>query len=416
MRKWKTLCFCAIICAGVLALWSHNLSAADCPIKIGGLAPLSAPGAVTGGEAMRDAMQIAVDEVNAAGGLLGCRVQLVMGDTEGLPEKATAVMEKLINQDKVVAVGGEYHSSPGIAAMEVAHKYGIPIVFAETWNDGMTAKKYPEVFRVAPLSSEVADFQSRFAAIVPGVKKVAMIVENTDFGRPNAEASVKVLEKAGIQTVMFPVDIGTQDFSSIIQRMKAAQPDLIIVIVTGEASYNFTQQAADAGIGPENLPMICDQTALESKAYWTNVPAGNYAFVMRVGIPPQRFNDVAKSFEKTYMAKTGKKAAESYAFEAYDSVRILMYAIKEAKSSDKKAIINALEKIKYVGALGTITFPYGMNNPPDKNNKEDKWWHQFPEPAITMLQYQKKGQDSTQAVVVYPTSYKTGEPVYVKKK
>lgn len=409
--------FCAVLCAAlVLAMWSNNTSAADCPIKIGGLAPLSAPGAVTGGEAMRDAMKIAIDEVNAKGGLLGCPVELIMGDTEGLPEKGTAVMEKLINQDKVVAAGGEYHSSPGLAAMEVAHKYGVPVVFAETWNDGITAKKYPEVFRVAPLSSAVADFQSEFAASVPGVKKVAIIVENTDFGRPNAEASVKVLEKIGVQSVMFPVDIGNQDFSSIIQRMKAANADLIMVILTGEASYNFTQQAADAGIGPENMPMICDQTALESNAFWTNVPSGNHCFVMRVGIPPQLFTDVAKSFEKTYTAKTGKKAAESYAFEAYDSVRILLEAIKEAKSTDGKAIINALEKIKYVGALGTITFPYGVNNPPEKNNKEDKWFHQFPEPAITMLQYQKKGQNSTEAVVVYPIRYKTGEPVYIKKK
>jgi len=417
MKKWRASGFCTILCAVVLALWSTGAAAAvNCPIKIGGIAPLSAPGAVTGGEAMRDAMMIAVDEVNAKGGLLGCKVELVMGDTEGLPEKGTAVMEKLINQDRVVAVGGEYHSSAGIAAMEVAHKYGIPVVFAETWNDGITAKKYPEVFRIAPLSSEVADFQSRFATTVPGVKKVAMIVENTDFGRPNAEASVKVLEKAGIKALMFPVDIGTQDFSSIIQRRKAEKPDLIMVIVTGEASYNFTQQAADAGIGPENIPMIVDQTALESKAYWTNVPSGNYGFIMRVGIPPQLFNDVAKTFVAAYTAKTGKKAAESYAFEAYDSVRILMHAIKEANSTDGKAIINALEKINYVGALGTITFPYGQHNPPEKAGKEDKWYHQFPEPAITMLQYQKKGQDSTEAVVVYPPKFKTGEPVYVNKK
>ena len=416
MKKSSGLLFCTIVCAGVLALWSCNALGADCPIKIGGLAPLSAPGAVTGGEAMRDAMMIAVDEVNAQGGLLGCKVELVMGDTEGLPEKGTAVMEKLINQDKVVAAGGEYHSSAALAAMEVAHKYGIPVVFAETWNDGITGKKYPEVFRVAPLNSEVADFQSKFATVVPGVKKVSMIVENTDFGRPNAEASVKVLEKAGVQALMYPVDIGTQDFSSIIQRMKADKPDLIIVILTGEASYNFTQQAADAGIGPENLPMVCDQTALESKAYWTNVPSGNYGFVMRIGIPPQLFNDVAKKFEKAYTAKTGKKAAESYAFEAYDSVRAIMQAIKEAGSTDGKAIIKALEKIKYVGALGDISFPYGQDNPPEKAGKEDKWWHQFPEPAITMVQYQKKGQDSTEAVVVYPPKFKTGEPVFVNKK
>ncbi|MBT6271317.1 MAG: ABC transporter substrate-binding protein, partial [Rhodobacteraceae bacterium] len=66
--------------------------AADCPIKIGGLAPLSAPGAVGGGEAMRDAMKLAEADLNAAGGALGCDIKVVIADTEGLPEKAAAMM------------------------------------------------------------------------------------------------------------------------------------------------------------------------------------------------------------------------------------------------------------------------------------------------------------------------------------
>ena len=416
MKRINVLSFLAIASAAFLLLRTGRLLAADCPIKIGGLAPLSAPGSVTGGEAMRDAMNIAIEDINSSGGVLGCKLQLIVGDTEGLPEKGTSVMEKLISQDKVVAVAGGYHSSVGVASEQVAHKYGIPVVFAETWSDEITSTELPEVFRIAPLSSEVAKFQSKFAITVPGVKKVSMIVENTDFGRPNAEASVNVLKEAGIKSAMFTVDIGNQDFASIIERMKAGNPDMVFVIVTGEASYNFTQQAADAGMGPEDIPMICDQIALESKAYWTNVPDGNYAFMMRVGLPPQLYNNVAKSFVKSYKTKTGKKAAESYAFEAYDSVRILAQAINEAGSTNPQAIIKALEKIEYVGALGTITFPYNSTNPPEKNNLDAKWWHQFPEPAVTMLQYQKRGQPSTEAPVVYPNRYKTGEPVFVKKR
>ena len=209
MKRIKMFCFLVMVCATIFILWGGSASAVDCPIKIGGLAPLSAPGSVTGGEAMRDAMNIAVDEINSRGGILDCKVELIIGDTEGLPEKGIAVMEKLISQDNVVAVGGGYHSSVGVASGQVAHNRGIPVVFAETWSDEITSSKLPEVFRIAPLSSEVADFQAKFATTVPGVKKVAMVVENTDFGRPNAEASVKILEKAGIQSAMFPVDIGT---------------------------------------------------------------------------------------------------------------------------------------------------------------------------------------------------------------
>ena len=226
-------------------------SAADCPIKLGGLAPLSAPGAVTGGEAMRDAMQIAVDDINAAGGVLGCQVELVVVDTEGLPERGVAVMEKLINQDKVAAVGGGYHSSVGLAAMKLAHENHIPIVFAETWNDQITAEKLPEVFRIAPLSSEVSALFAKLASLVPDVKKVVIVTENTDYGIPAAQETDAGLKEAGIESTTFTVDIGTQDFIGIIQRVKAEKPDMIITLLTGEASYNFTEQAAGAGIGPQ---------------------------------------------------------------------------------------------------------------------------------------------------------------------
>ena len=163
MKRFEILRFLSILCIAILIFLGASVSAADCPIKIGGLAPLSAPGSVTGGEAMRDAMNIAVNEINAQGGVLGCKLQLIVADTEGLPEKGTAVMEKLISQDNVVAVGGGYHSSVGVAAGRVAHNRGVPVVFAETWSDEITNSKLPEVFRIAPLSSEVADFQSKFA-------------------------------------------------------------------------------------------------------------------------------------------------------------------------------------------------------------------------------------------------------------
>ncbi len=405
----------AMMAAGVMSLLSGPGQAADCPIKIGALAPLSAPGAVTGGEAMRDAMLIAADEINGKGGILGCQVDLIVADSEGLPERATAVMEKLISQDRVVAVGGGYHSSVGIAAEQVAHDKNVPVVFAETWNDQITASKLPEAFRIAPLSSEAAAVFYNFTATVPGVKKVVIVTENTDYGIPAAQETEAGLKKSGIESTTFSVDIGTQDFAGIVQRVKAEKPDMIITLTTGEASLNFAQQAADAGIGPGNLPMICDQVGLESKLYWTNVPDGNYCFLTRIGLPPQLYNDVTKSFQARYIEKTGKKAAESYAFEAYDSIMILAQAISEAGKTDGESIITALENIKYVGALGEITFPVNRNNPPEKAGKGDQWWHQFPDPAITVVQYQEKGQDSTDAPVVFPAKYVTGKAIFVNQ-
>ena len=199
------------------------------PIKIGGLAPLSAPGAVVGGEAMRVAMMIAADELNANGGVLGRPVELIIVDTEGLPERGMAVVERLINQDGVVGIGGGYHSSVGVAAKEVARDSGIPIVFAETWNDTITSVQYDEIFRIAPLSSEVSAVDVKFVQWLrdeAGMKleKLVILTENTDYGIPAAEDTARGLDAAGIASETFSVDIGTQDFAGIIERVKAENP------------------------------------------------------------------------------------------------------------------------------------------------------------------------------------------------
>ena len=388
------------------------------PIKIGGLAPLSAPGAVVGGEAMRVAMMIAADELNAKGGVLGRPVELIIVDTEGLPERGTAVVERLINQDGVVGIGGGYHSSVGVAAKEVAHDNGVPIVFAETWNDTITSVQYDEIFRIAPLSSEVSAVDVKFVQWLrdeAGMKleKLVILTENTDYGIPAAENTKRFLAEAGIDSVTFSVDIGTQDFAGIIERVKAESPDMIMTLATGEASYNFAQQAADAGIGPQDVPTMCNQVSLVSDAFWTNVPDGNNCFVRRIGLPVQLYNDVAASLVAEYSARTGKADIESYAMASYDSIMLIAQAIEDAGSTDTADIITALENINHMGALGLLTFPINRDNTPDQAGVDPKWWHQFPDPAITIVQYQEQGQSAVDTTVVYPVTYQTGDPVVV---
>ena len=407
MKKFKILAATAV---SVFALSGAGF-AADCPIKLGGIAPLSAPGTVVGGEAMRDAMLIAEADINAAGGVLGCDVKVVIADSEGLPEKAKAIMEKLITQDGVVAAGGGYHSSVGVAAKDVADARKIPVVFAETWNDTITGDKQKYIFRIAPLSSWASATIWRHALTIDSVHKVAILTENTDYGIPAAKETAKGLESGGKEVVTFSVDIGTQDYAGIIQRIKAEDPDMIITLATGEAGYNFTQQSADAGIGPLDLVFHTGQVSLESKAYWENVPDGNLAFVQRIGLPEQGFSDKGKEFAKVYKAKTGKGAVESYAMEAYDSIAILAQAINEAGSTDGDAIVAALEGIEHEGTLGKIYFPYGTSKDPSADSKPDSWWHQWPDVALTVIQYQKEGEDSGGATIVYPDVYKTGEPI-----
>ncbi len=397
---------------------SETQQASGEPIRIGGLVPLSAPGSVVGGEAMRDAMVIAAEVINANGGILGRPVELIVVDSEGLPERGASVTERLINQDGVVAIAGGYHSSVGVVAKEVAHDNNVPIVLANTWNDTITSVQYPQVFRIAPLSSEVSAIDVKFIQWLrdeSGIQldKVVILTENTDYGIPAAEDTSRLLGEAGIDSVTFGVDIGTQDFAGIIERIKAEEPDFIMSLATGEASYNFAQQCADAGIGPQDLPTLCEHVALESESFWRNVPDGNYCFVRRIGLPPQLYNDIAHEFLSVYEARTGKEGAESYAFAAYDAVQIIALAISQAGTTEAQAIIDALEAITYDGALGKITFPINSSNTPEQASVDPKWWHQFPDPAVTVVQYQLEGEDSVGATVVYPQTYRTGDPIVV---
>ena len=412
VQKWKAAAGLVTGLASLLALSGPAL-AADCPIKIGGLAPLSAPGSVTGGEAMRVAMLLAERDINAAGGVLGCDIDVVIADTEGLPEKARALMEKLITQDGVVAVGGGYHSSVGVAGKDIANDRGIPVVFAETWNDTITGDKQKYIFRIAPLSSWASGVIWKFAAQAPGVKKVVIVTENTDYGIPAAAECEKGLASKGISSTTFGVDIGTQDFAGIVERVKAEDPDYLIVLLTGEAGFNYAQQAADAGVGPQDMMFHANQSGLESKAFWENVPDGNLSFMARIGVPETMYNESALKMAKDYKEQTGKTGVESYALEAYDSIGVIAQAINEAGSTNGDAIVDALENISHEGTLGRIYFPYGTKKDPSVDGKGDEWWHQWPDPAITMVQYQKEGEASNTMTIVYPDVYKTGDAIYV---
>ena len=412
VQKWKAAAGLVTGLAGLLALSGPAL-AADCPIKIGGLAPLSAPGSVTGGEAMRVAMLLAERDINAAGGVLGCDIEVVIADTEGLPEKARALMEKLITQDGVVAVGGGYHSSVGVAGKDIANDRGIPVVFAETWNDTITGDKQKYIFRIAPLSSWASGVIWKFAAQAPGVKKVVIVTENTDYGIPAAAECEKGLASKGISSTTFGVDIGTQDFAGIVERVKAENPDYLIVLLTGEAGFNYAQQAADAGVGPQDMMFHANQSGLESKAFWENVPDGNLSFMARIGVPETMYNESALKMANDYKEQTGKTGVESYALEAYDSIGVIAQAINEAGSTSGDAIVDALENISHEGTLGRIYFPYGTKKDPSADGKGDEWWHQWPDPAITMVQYQKEGEASNTMTIVYPDVYKTGDAIYV---
>ncbi len=384
-------------------------------IKIGGVGPLSAPGSVVGGIAMKFAMELAVKDINEAGGVLGKPVELIFADTEGLPERGAAVVERLITENKVVAITGEYHSAVGLVELEVCHKYGIPCLFSETWSDKITASGYPEVFRIAPASSMNARATAEWFAAV-GVKHLVIIAENTDYGIGQAEKDQKFAAELGMTVdETFFVELGTEDFLPVLSRIQAMDPppDAIRVAVTGETSYNLEQQMAELGIAPtEKTIGTANQVAIQPE-FWESVPNGTYFVFPLVGLPPSLYNDITNHVAEAYKAQFDTDPP-SYALEAYDSVRILADAIERAGTTESKALIDALEDTDIVLAQGRYWFKYTSKNPlPTDGSVPAYMWHQWPDPAVLLLQYFEPNQDWKEAAVIWPEVYQTHGTSYI---
>jgi branched-chain amino acid transport system substrate-binding protein len=382
-------------------------------IRIGGLGPLSAPGTVVGGIAMQFAMNLAVQDINDQGGVLGKPMELIFADTEGLPERGAAVAERLIDENGVVALAGEYHSAVGLAIAEVAREKHVPVLFSETWADAITETGYPEVFRIAPASTMVSRATAEWLADV-GVQNIVIIAENTDYGTGQAEADQKFFEDLGmtVADTIF-VELGTQDYQPILARIQAMDPppDVIRVAVTGENSYNLERQITDLGLAPTEATIgIANQVAIQSE-FWESVPNGEYWTFTLVGLPPSLYNDTTRRVAEAYQAQFDTQPP-SYALEAYDTMWILADAIERAGTTEPDALIQALEQTDIELAQGHYYFEYTSANPvPD--DVPDYMWHQWPDPAVLILQYFEQGQGPADAAVIWPPAYQTHGTNYI---
>ena len=400
---------------------------ADQPVLIGGVVPLSSPGSVAGGIGMDWGFQQAVADINADCGIqidgVDHRVRVITVDSEGISEYGQAVVERLILQDKVTGIVGVYHSAVGLATMDMVQKYQVPTIYAHPRNDYISASGYLEyegepprisqgvdyVFRTSPPSSIVGKIVTDWLVSL-GVQDVVLILENTDYGHPAAAAERAHLERAGVHVEQLEIELGTEDFVPILSRLWArpALPDAIRILVSGETSYNLTQQMTELGIAP-TADTICvtNHLAFQSEQYWNTVPDGNFCAFDRVGTIPSLYNDLAEELDRRYQADFGDILV-SFAMEAYDSVWLMADAIKRAGSiDDPAAIVTALETADIDLSQGHYYFTYGSHNPVLPEDVPAYMWHQWPVPVVTVMQYFEEGQSGLDAAVVYPEIYQT---------
>ena len=406
---------------------------ADEVITFGGIAPMSAPGAVAGGVAMDWAFGQAAADINADCGLeidgVNYQIEVFTGDSEGSPERGQAVAERLILENDAKGMVGVYHSAVGLATMGIMQENQIPTVFSEPWNDNVSANGIIEydgappriedgvdyIFRVSPSSSMVGSVVTDWL-IALGAEDVVLIVENTDYGQPAAADEQARLEAAGVSVEQLDVELGTEDFVPILSRIQARPqaPDAIRIVVTGETSFNLTQQMAELGIAPtEDTICVTNQIAFQSEQYWATVPDGNYCAFNRVGIIPSLFNDTAIELNAKYEEEFGD-IIPSFGMASYDSVWLMADAMERAGSyTDADAIAAAIETADIDLSQGRYYFTYGSHNPELPEGTPTYMWHQWPDPIVTVMQYFEQDQSALDAAVVYPEVYQTHGSAYI---
>ena len=393
--------------AAALPLLGRRARAAE-PIRIGWVGPLSPPGGYAEGTNMKNAAMIAAEEINAQGGILGRQVEITYADTRGMPAEGRTGAERLIQQDKVIAVFGEFHSPVALAEMEVYHKYGIPFMACDVWSDQITAKGYPEVFRNAPAVSLIDVTIGQWIAAA-GFKNVAIIAEKDDVGLAARTLVQQELTKAGIKFTAVDADPNLTDFTAQILRFKSASPpfDFFLSVYAEAGAYPMIRQAHDLDFAPTaNCGIYNSGGEAVDPTFWENVgAAGQWLVTENVGLPKAAWNDKTKAFVGKYHAKQNADPSGAV-MESYDGAYLLFDAIKRAGGTEARGIIKALETTSYVGVRGKYSF---------STDHEPAWhYHQFLEAPLTLLQYSEVKQGQAEAPIVWPKKYATVPYLYKK--
>ncbi len=363
-------------------------------VKIGVVGPRTGGAAATG-KAFEEGIRLAVEYVNARGGVLGKRLEVVFEDSAGAPAKAAAAFERLVTRDKVAMVLGESHSSAALAEIEVANRLKVPFVVVEAWADPITAKNYKYVFRAGPSNSGVVNQTIAKWVQHEGFKKAYIVAENTDWGLGIQKLCEKALDRIGVEHRSLVTERKAQDHYTELAKIQAFGPDVVLAFIYGTGLHYFIAQAGEVGL--TSSAVILDGAGPPSlwPDFWKNV--GEYGdkecFVSsmheKVELTP-----LATYFRQAYVKTFGKKPTDYKSRSIFDAVLIAADAINRAGSLDADRIVAALESTDIEITRGRVRFGTQKGGPE---------YHQWTPPML-VIQWQDREQ-----VVLYPPEAATGK-------
>lgn len=216
-------------------------------IKLGVIAGMSGPG-TSYGIGIRQGAEMAVKEINAAGGVKGRKIALVVVDDASNPAQSVTAMQRLVNEKVDLIVGG-WGSSQVLANMEVVERAGIPYVVVGATNPKITSDKNKWTFRVIADDADQAAQIADAAVKRLGMKRIAVIHDVNDYGVGNRDVFLASLKKLGMEpATVVSYQSNDKDFTGQLSRVAAANPDGVAIFGTIPAAPAIMNQARDLGI------------------------------------------------------------------------------------------------------------------------------------------------------------------------
>ncbi len=358
MTTRSSIVLATTLCAGLLA----SAPALAQEVVLGASVQLTGPVANTG-RYYRDAYQLAVDKINAAGGAKiggqSHKLALKLYDNQSDVNLSVRQYTQLVSQDKVNLLLGPFASNFALADSAVSEKYQVPMVQGGGASDQIFAREFKYIFgTLAPASNYFGSTIDMLKTLKPAPQTVALLYADDAFDVSVADGTRPKLKAAGFNTVMDErYSTNATDFNSLISQAKSKGADVVLVAGHETEILNFVRQSKSLAAAPKlysftvGVPSEDFRKALGKDA--------DYAFGMTAWLPSVSLKDRwfgdAEKFATEYKAKFGYEPDYHAASGAAD-VEALVMAMESAGSIDPKKVRDALAKIKFDSLYGPIAF------------------------------------------------------------
>ena len=323
-------------------------------IKVGVPLPLTGRHAPFG-EIIKNSFVLGADEVNAKGGVRGgYKLDLLFEDSRSDVQTARTVTEKLINQDKVVMLTGQYSSVETFPMAQMVQQYGIPFLCSTAAADQITEQGWKYIFRMVQPASEFDDGLKDFFEKVAKPKSIAILFENTLFGTSTAAAMKEWAAKNRVEAVMYePYDAGAPDYRPLLLRVKEKKADVIYMVSYLLDAVLLMRQAKEVDLNPQAftgaaagfsiLPFIkgageAAENVLSSTMWEATVPYPG-----------------AMNYYKDYEARF-KSLPSYHGSQGYAAVFVVADVLNRAASLKPDDIVESLSKTDMMTMYGRIRF------------------------------------------------------------